>query len=114
MKLKPCYAKLLEICTRAKYTHREAVGGGGVCGCGDSDVNGEALARLGLGFDETDIDAIAHDNVYDFEEQIHQLFRRWKESEGRDASVEKLEFALEAASLTDVKQKMSSFSEFFK
>lgn len=40
MKLKPCYAKLLEICTRAKYTHREAVGGGGVCGCGDSDVNG--------------------------------------------------------------------------
>ena len=72
----------------------------------------KALARLGLGFDETDIDAIAHDNVYDFEEQIHQLFRRWKESEGRDASVDKLEFALDAASLTDVKHIMSSFSVY--
>lgn len=47
------------------------------------------LARK-LDFEETEIDAIEYRNPRDLEEQVHQLFYRWKRHQGLDATVSKL------------------------
>ena len=47
------------------------------------------LARK-LDFEETEIDAIEYGNPRDLEEQVHQLFYRWKRHQGLAATGSKL------------------------
>ena len=52
---------------------------------------------LELGFNDTDIAALEHDNPYSLKEQIHQMFRQWKRREGNGATKERLLLALKSA-----------------
>ncbi len=60
----------------------------------------KALAR-GLNFTQTMIDTVEVNNPRDLQEQIHDFFHRWKQREGRGATVEKLTEGLRAAKLED-------------
>ena len=68
-----------------------------------SDHIGEdwkALARS-LGLKKTDIDAISHDNQGSLKEQIYQFFEKWKQRNGRNATVQQLVDGLRKAKLFD-------------
>ena len=54
------------------------------------------LARE-LGFSETDIAALEHDNPFKLKEQIHQMFIQWRRREGNGATTDKILSALNAA-----------------
>ena len=53
------------------------------------------LARE-LGFMDTDIAALQHDNPYNLREQIHQMFNQWKRREGNGATKERLLLAMKS------------------
>ena len=38
----------------------------------------------------TDIDAIVYRNPFDLKEHIHDFFNKWKQQEGKNASIKKL------------------------
>ena len=68
-----------------------------------SDHIGEdwkVLARS-LGLKKTDIDAISHDNQGSLKEQIYQFFEKWKQRNGRNATVQQLVDGLRKAKLFD-------------
>jgi len=52
-----------------------------------------------LGFEQTEIDAIEHNNIFNLKEQIFQFFHKWQQQKGQDASVEMLVEGLKAAKL---------------
>ena len=57
-----------------------------------------ALARS-VGLKKTDIEAINHDYHSSLEEQIYQFFEKWKQQNGRNATVQKLRDGLRDANL---------------
>ena len=54
-----------------------------------------------LKFSPTDIDAIEYDNRGQLKEQIFQLFHKWKQQQGQDASAQVLIEGLRAAGLQE-------------
>ena len=68
-------------------------------------IDWKALARE-LGLSKTDIDAIEYDNRLSMEDQIFGFFYKWKQREGKDASVQKLIDGLKAANLEMQLKKM--------
>ena len=54
------------------------------------------LARE-LGFSETDVAALEHDNQFSLKEQIHQMFYQWRRREGDGATSDKLLAAMKSA-----------------
>ncbi len=69
----------------------------------------KALAR-GLKFTQTVIDAVEYNNPRDLQEQIHDFFHRWRQQEGRGATVEKLTEGLKAAKLENFLRCMETGS----
>ena len=65
----------------------------------------KALARE-LGLPKTDIDAIEYDNRF-MKDQIFEFFYKWKQREGKDASVQKLIDALKGEKLEEQLKKMN-------
>lgn len=47
-----------------------------------------------LGFSQTDVDCIIERNQRDLQEQIHEFFDKWKQREGHDATLSKLQEAV--------------------
>ena len=68
-------------------------------------IDWKALARE-LGLSKTDIDAIEHDNPLSMKDQIFEFFYKWRQREGRDASIQKLIDGLKAANLEEQLKKM--------
>ena len=68
-------------------------------------IDWKALARK-LGLSKTDIDAIEYDNHMSMKDQIFEFFYKWKQREGKDASVQKLIDGLKAANLEEQLKKM--------
>ena len=60
----------------------------------------KVLARS-LGLEKTDIDAVSYDNQGSLQEQIYQFFEKWKQRNGRNATVEQLVDGLRDAELFD-------------
>ena len=56
-------------------------------------VRWRSLARE-LGFSPTDVDSIIERNQRDLQEQIHEFFDTWKQREGHDATLSKLQEAV--------------------
>ena len=65
----------------------------------------KALARE-LGLSKTDTDAIEYDNPLSMKDQIFEFFYKWKQREGKDASVQKLIDGLKAEKLEGQLKKM--------
>ena len=65
----------------------------------------KALARE-LGLSKTDIDAIEYDNHFSMKDQVFEFFYKWKQRQGKDASVQKLIDGLKAAKLEEQLKKM--------
>ena len=61
-------------------------------------INWKQLAKR-LGSSETEIDAIEYENRGELQEQIHQLFYRWKRCQGDNATKEVLLQAVASADL---------------
>ena len=68
-------------------------------------IDWKALARE-LGLPKTDVDAIKYDNHLSMKDQIFGSFYKWKQQEGKDASVQKLIDGLKAANLEEQLKKM--------
>ena len=68
-------------------------------------IDWKALARE-LGLPKTDVDAIEYDNHLSMKDQIFGFFYKWKQQEGKDASVQKLIDGLKAANLEEQLKKM--------
>ena len=68
-------------------------------------VDWKALARE-LGLSKTDTDAIEYDNHMSMKDQIFGFFFKWKQQEGKNASVQKLIDGLKAANLEEQLKKM--------
>ena len=68
-------------------------------------IDWKALARE-LGLSKTDIDAIEYDNHLSMKDQIFGFFFKWKQQEGKNASVQKLIDGLKAANLEEQLKKM--------
>ena len=67
-------------------------------------VDWKPLARS-VGLTKTDIEAISHDYHSSLEEQIYQFFEKWKQQNGRNATVQKLKDGLRDANLLKKLQK---------
>ena len=65
----------------------------------------KALARE-LGLSRTDIDAIEYDNPFNMKDQIFEFFYKWKQQEGKNASVQKLIDGLKAGNLEEQLKNM--------
>ena len=65
----------------------------------------KALARA-LGLSRTDIHAIQDDNCLSLKEQIYEFFYKWKQQEGKNASIQKLTSGLVAEKLEEPLRKM--------
>ena len=59
-----------------------------------------------LGLLKTDIDAIEYDNPLNMKDHIFEFFYKWKQREGKNASVQKLIDGLKAANLEEQIKKM--------
>lgn len=68
------------------------------------------LARA-LGIYKTDIEAIEYRDPRDLKEQIYEFFEFWKQKEGMNASVGQLMWGLEKAELSEVLEKMKTFTK---
>ena len=64
----------------------------------------KALARS-VGLTKTDIEAISHDYHSSLEEQIYQFFEKWKQQNGRNATIQQLKDGLRNANLLEKLQK---------
>ena len=65
-----------------------------------------------LGLSKTDIDAIDHDKAY-LRDKISHLFQKWRQQEGRDASILKLVNGMKAAKLEE-QLKIMQETEFLQ
>ncbi len=65
------------------------------------------LARK-LKFTRTTIDAVQHNNLLNLLEQIHDFFHRWKQRDGREATLEELVEGLKATKLQDCLSELES------
>ena len=65
----------------------------------------KALARA-LGLSRTDIAAIVYENRFSLKDQIYEFFYKWKQQEGKDASIQKLVNGLIAEKLEEPLRKM--------
>lgn len=70
-------------------------------------IEWKQLARA-LKFTETDVQAIAHDNLQNLKEQIYQLFRQWKMREGKNAIAEALLSGLVEAKLDEILKQLQA------
>ena len=64
----------------------------------------KALARS-VGLKKTDIEAISHNYLDSLEEQIYQFFEKWKQQNGRHATIQQLKDGLRDANLLAKLQK---------
>ena len=65
----------------------------------------KALARA-LELSRTDIDAIEYENRFSLKDQIYEFFYKWKQREGKNASIQKLVSGLKAEKLEEPLRKM--------
>ena len=65
----------------------------------------KALARA-LGLSRTDIAAIEYDNHLSLKDQIYEFFHKWRQQEGKNASIQKLVSGLIAEKLEEPLRKM--------
>lgn len=65
----------------------------------------KALARA-RELSRTDIDAIEYENRFNLKDQIYEFFYKWKQQEGKTASIQKLVSGLKAEKLEEPLRKM--------
>jgi len=65
----------------------------------------KVLARA-LELSRTDIDAIEYENRFNLKDQIYEFFYKWRQQEGKNASIQKLVSGLKAGKLEEPLKKM--------
>ena len=65
----------------------------------------KALARV-LGLSRTDIHVIEYENRFSMKDQIYEFFYKWKQQEGKNASIPKLVNGLKDGKLEEPLKKM--------